>query len=226
MSIADNLARVQENIARACARSGRSVDDITLLPVTKTRSVEEIREVMAAGYTALGENRVQELMEKYDALAGAQWHLIGHLQTNKIKYIVDKVSLIHSVDSLHLAEQINAEAAKRGVSANVLLEVNISGEESKYGMQAGDIDRILDAAEEFSNLKVKGLMTMAPIWANEYEIRTVFSKLYQIYIDISTKKYNNSNMEYLSMGMSNDYEIAAEEGANVLRVGRAVFAAE
>jgi len=220
-------AEIRENIARIHGDMS-AYPNAKLMAVIKTRTSEEINfAIRECGVSLVGENRVQELLAHYEEMdKTAELHFIGTLQKNKVKYIIDKVDMIESLDNEGLAEEIQKRAAKIGKIMPVLLEVNISGEESKYGMQAGDIDRILDAAEEFSNLKVKGLMTMAPIWANEYEIRTVFSKLYQIYIDISTKKYNNSNMEYLSMGMSNDYEIAAEEGANVLRVGRAVFAAE
>ena len=151
------------------------------------------------------------------------WHLIGTLQTNKVKYIIDKVSLIHSVDSLHLAEEINKCAAKKGLTMNCLLQVNVSKEESKHGVGIEDVDRIVEEFTKFDNLKLKGLMTMAPFDADEYELRSIFSRLHKKYIDIGSQKGHNVNMSYLSMGMTHDFSYAIEEGANMIRVGTGIF---
>ena len=222
-NIKDNLDSVMKRIDSACAKSGRKPEDITLLAVTKTVPVERIREIMNLGVTSLGENRVQELLTKYDELQGAKWHIIGHLQTNKVKSIVGKVELIHSVDSVRLAEEIGKQSVAKGITTDILLEVNVSGEESKFGMNLDLVDEMLAECSKISGIFVKGLMTMAPLGAPESEIRKIFSSLFKKYVDISSKKYDNVNMEYLSMGMSNDFDIAIEEGANIVRVGRGLF---
>lgn len=222
-NISDNLKSVQNRIDAACARSGRKAEDITLLAVTKTVPAERILEIMELGVTSLGENRVQELLSKYDELPGASWHIIGHLQTNKVKSIIGKVKLIHSVDSIRLAQEIGRQSAIRGIITDVLLEVNVSGEESKFGMNLDFVDEMIEHCSGIDGLCVKGLMTMAPLGAPENEIRKIFSSLYKKYVDISAKKYDNVIMEYLSMGMSNDFDIAIEEGANIVRVGRGLF---
>ena len=221
--IKENLDRVYSRIEEACARSGRQAKDITLLAVTKTVPVERIREIMNLGVKSLGENRVQELLSKYDELPDAKWHIIGHLQTNKVKSIIGKTELIHSVDSLRLAEEIGKQSVAKGITTDILLEVNVSGEESKFGMNLDFVDEMIDFCTRVKGINVKGLMTMAPLGAEETEIRRIFSSLYKKYVDISTKKYDNISMEYLSMGMSNDFHIAIEEGANIVRVGRGLF---
>ena len=222
-NIKDNLESVKERILSSCERVGRDPSEITLLAVTKTVPSERIREIMDLGVLSLGENRVQELVSKYDELSGAKWHIIGHLQTNKVKSIIGKVSLIHSVDSLRLAEEIGRQSVSKGVTTEILLEVNVSGEESKFGMELDYVDEMIESCRGINGIFVKGLMTMAPLGAQEDEIRRIFSSLYKKYIDISSKKYDNISMEYLSMGMSNDFEIAIEEGANIVRVGRGLF---
>ncbi len=222
-NIKDNLLSVRNRIDTACAKSGRRAEDITLLAVTKTVPADRIREIMELGVTSLGENRVQELLSKYDDLPDASWHIIGHLQTNKVKSIIGKVKLIHSVDSLRLAEEIGKQSVARGITTDILLEVNVSGEESKYGMNLDFVDEMVEQCAGINGLFVKGLMTMAPLGAPESEIRKIFSSLYKKYVDISSKKYDNVSMEYLSMGMSNDFDIAIEEGANIVRVGRGLF---
>ena len=222
-NIKDNLENVKKRISDACERSGRNPDEITLLAVTKTVSVENISKVMELGVDQLGENRVQELLSKCDSLPDATWHIIGHLQTNKVKSIIGKTKLIHSVDSLRLAEEIGKQSAAKGIVTDVLLEVNVSGEESKYGMTLDFVDEALENCSKISGIYVKGLMTMAPLGAEEDEVRRIFSSLFKKYVDISAKKYDNVTMEYLSMGMSNDFEIAIEEGANIVRVGRGLF---
>lgn len=223
MSIAQNIEKIRSNIKKACEISGRNYDDITILGVTKTVGTDDIMCAVNEGITELGENRVQEFLEKYDKIPNVKWHIIGHLQTNKVKYIIGKTKLIHSVDSVKLAEEIERLSKKAGVITDILIEVNISGEETKSGISEDEILPFLEKAENFSNVKVKGFMTMAPKFAPEDEIRQIFKKLYKIFVDISQKKYNNISMEYLSMGMSSDYVIAVEEGANIVRIGSKIF---
>lgn len=223
MSIAQNIEKIRSDIKKACEISGRNYDDITILGVTKTVGTDDIMCAVNEGITELGENRVQEFLEKYDKIPNVKWHIIGHLQTNKVKYIIGKTKLIHSVDSVKLAEEIERLSKKAGVITDILIEVNISGEETKSGISEDEILPFLEKAENFSNVKVKGFMTMAPKFAPEDEIRQIFKKLYKIFVDISQKKYNNISMEYLSMGMSSDYVIAVEEGANIVRIGSKIF---
>lgn len=223
MSIAQNIEKIRSDIKKACEISGRNYDDITILGVTKTVGTDDIMCAVNEGITELGENRVQEFLEKYDKIPNVKWHIIGHLQTNKVKYIIGKTKLIHSVDSVKLAEEIERLSKKADVITDILIEVNISGEETKSGISEDEILPFLEKAENFSNVKVKGFMTMAPKFAPEDEIRQIFKKLYKIFVDISQKKYNNISMEYLSMGMSSDYVIAVEEGANIVRIGSKIF---
>lgn len=223
MSIAENIEKVRQNIKTACERSGRNYEDVTILGVTKTVGVDDIMCAVNEGICDLGENRVQEFMEKYGKIPNVKWHIIGHLQTNKVKYIIGKTKLIHSVDTLKLAEEIERLSKKQNVTTDILLEVNISGEESKSGMSEDEILPMLEKIEEFSSVKVRGFMTMAPKFASEDEIRQIFRKLYKIFVDISRKKYNNISMDYLSMGMSSDYTVAVEEGANIVRIGSKIF---
>lgn len=228
MTICANLAEINEKIAVAAAKSGRKREDITLVAVSKTVGAAEVNEAYASGQRVFAENRVQCLLEKIDTTAqynmnDIDWHLIGSLQTNKVKYIIDKVSLIHSVDSIHLAEEINKCAAKKGLKMNCLLQVNVSGEESKHGVELEDVDRIVEEFTKFDNLTLKGLMTMAPFEADEYELRSIFSKLHKKYIDIGSQKGHNVDMSYLSMGMTHDFTYAIEEGSNMIRVGTGIF---
>lgn len=223
MSIAENIEKVRNDIKEACARSGRNYDDITILGVTKTVGADDIMCAVNEGICDLGENRVQEFMDKYGKIPNVKWHIIGHLQTNKVKYIIGKTKLIHSVDSLKLAEEIEKLSKKADVTTDILIEVNISGEETKSGISKEEILPLLEKLDEFSFVKVKGFMTMAPKFASEDEIRQIFRNLYKIFVDISRKKYNNISMEYLSMGMSSDYVIAVEEGANIVRIGSKIF---
>ena len=228
MTICANLAEINEKIAVAAAKSGRKREDITLVAVSKTVGAAEVNEAYASGQRVFAENRVQCLLEKLDTTAqynmnDIDWHLIGSLQTNKVKYIIDKVSLIHSVDSIHLAEEINKCAAKKGFKMNCLLQVNVSGEESKHGVELEDVDRIVEEFTKFDNLTLKGLMTMAPFEADEYELRSIFSKLHKKYIDIGSQKGHNVDMSYLSMGMTHDFTYAIEEGSNMIRVGTGIF---
>lgn len=223
MSIAENIEKVRNDIKEACVRSGRNYDDITILGVTKTVGADDIMCAVNEGICDLGENRVQEFMDKYGKIPNVKWHIIGHLQTNKVKYIIGKTKLIHSVDSLKLAEEVEKLSKKANVTTDILIEVNISGEETKSGISKEEILPLLEKLDEFSFVKVKGFMTMAPKFASEDEIRQIFRNLYKIFVDISRKKYNNISMEYLSMGMSSDYVIAVEEGANIVRIGSKIF---
>ena len=220
----NNLEQVKANISAACKRSGRNIDDVTLIAVSKTKPLSDIEELISYGTTEFGENKVQELVEKYENVSTpVNWHLIGHLQTNKVKYIVDKAKLIHSVDSLHLAKEIEKEAAKRNVIANVLIQVNIAHEDTKFGIDESEIFDLIDEIKDFKHIKVKGLMTIAPFVENPEENRVHFRNLYQLLLDIKSKNIDNIDMSILSMGMTNDYEVAIEEGATMVRVGTGIF---
>lgn len=215
---------VQEKIADACRRCGRKREDVTLIAVSKTKPEEAVREIYELGERNFGENKVQELTEKYENLPkDIRWHMIGHLQRNKVKYIVDKAVLIHSVDSLRLAEMISHEAQKHQCTAHILLEVNVAQEESKYGMTVKETPEMAEKIALLPNIQIEGLMTIAPFVENPEENRPVFQKLRNLSVDIREKNINNVNMAVLSMGMTNDYEIAIEEGATMVRVGTAIF---
>lgn len=222
--IRHNLEDVEQKIVQACNRVGRNRSDVTLIAVSKTKPIDMIKEVIDYGIVEFGENKVQELCDKYEAIPNKlNWHMIGHLQRNKVKYIVDKVCLIHSVDSLRLAEQINEEAKKKGVICQVLIEVNIAEEESKFGVNKEEIIELLTTISSFTNIKVKGLMTIAPFVENPEENRVHFRKLRKLIIDIKSKNIDNIDMDILSMGMTGDYEVAIEEGATMVRVGTGIF---
>ena len=224
MSIQENIRKVQQNIADACKKCGREPSEVMLLAVTKNHTPEEINQVVESGITNLGENRVQELMSKYDLIQGdVNWHLIGHLQKNKVKYIADKVVMIHSVESVSLVEEINKQCGKLGKVMDILVEINVSGEESKHGISPADADEFIQSVAQFPYVKVRGLMTMAPKYAENEQIRDIFAQLYKIGVDIQSKKYDNISIDYLSMGMSNDYMIAIGEGSDIVRVGSALF---
>jgi len=219
-----NLEIIREKIEKAAIRSGRKFEDILLVAVSKTVEPERILKAIDEGVTDLGENRVQELTEKYDIInRNCNWHLIGHLQTNKVKYIVDKVKLIHSVDRYGLAVEIDNRAKKIGKKVDILVQVNISGEQSKFGVSEREAPELIRKIAELENVRVRGLMTMAPFASNPETVRYVFAGLRKLSIDIEKENINNINMEYLSMGMSNDFEVAIEEGANIVRVGTALF---
>ncbi len=224
VNIKENIAAVRARIAAAAQRAGRNPEDITLVAVSKTVEPQRIIEAIDGGITHLGENRVQELVKKYDAIPGRiQWHLIGHLQTNKVKYIIDKVSLVHSVDSIELAKEIDRRANRRGTVVNILIQVNVAGEETKFGISPDQVEDMIEEIRSYPGIKVKGLMTIAPFAENPEEIRYVFRELNKKYIDIKRKNIDNIDMEYLSMGMSNDFEVAIEEGSNMVRIGTAIF---
>lgn len=224
--LSENLKEVEERIRRACVRSGRNRNDVTLIAVSKTKPAEVLQEAYDLGIRTFGENKVQELTEKYDLLPGdIQWHMIGHLQRNKVKYIIDKTELIHSVDSLRLAETIEKEAEKHDMICDVLIEVNVAGEESKYGVDPEELNDLIMEISRFRHVRVRGLMTIAPFVENPEENRPIFACLRKLSVDIASKNIDNITMSVLSMGMTNDYEIAIEEGATMVRVGTGIFGA-
>ena len=227
MTIAENLAQVQANIARAAEKAGRDPRDILLIGATKMNDADRVREAIAAGLPACGENRVQELLEKNEqgAYEGARLHFIGSLQKNKVKYLVGLVELIHSVDSVELMREINRQALKRGITQDILLEVNTGGEDSKSGFAPEMLPEMLAAAAEFPAVSVRGLMTIPPICRRPEENLPYFQLLHQLFIDNGEKKYDNVRMDFMSMGMSGDYEAAIACGANMVRVGTAIFGA-
>ncbi len=227
MSITENVKLVKENIAAAAIRCGRDPKDIKLVAATKMNDADRVREAIAAGVDICGENRVQELQEKLaqGAYDGCPLHFIGHLQKNKVKNIVGKVDLIHSVDSVSLAQEINKRAAALGITQDILLEVNIGAEENKSGFAPGELAGALDEMAQFSSIRVLGLMAIPPICEISENNRVYFSRMKQLFIDIGQKKYDNATMQLLSMGMSADYEVAVEEGANLVRVGTGIFGA-
>ncbi|MDE6389152.1 MAG: YggS family pyridoxal phosphate-dependent enzyme [Lachnospiraceae bacterium] len=222
--IQENLNIVKENVCAACNRSGRANEDVTLIAVSKTKPIEMLKEAYDLGCRDFGENKVQELVDKYDKMPkDVRWHMIGHLQRNKVKYIVDKVCMIHSVDSLRLAEEISKEAVKKNVIMPILIEVNVADEESKFGTTSDDAISLTEAISKLPNIVIRGLMTIAPYVENSEENRLYFAKLKQIYVDIIHKNIDNVFMDELSMGMSGDYEVAIEEGATLIRVGTGIF---
>lgn len=222
--VKENLAIVEDKIKRACEHAGRDVSEVTLISVSKTKPVEMIQEAYDYGKRAFGENKAQELKDKFEVLPkDIQWHFIGHLQTNKIKYILGKTCLIHSVDTLHLAQALEKECAKRELEVDILIEVNVAQEASKFGLS---LEETLDLVREISklpHLHIKGLMTIAPFVENPEENRYIFRQLKQLLVDIRAKNLYNVSMDVLSMGMTNDYEVAIEEGATHVRVGTGIF---
>ena len=222
--VAENLMDVERRVCEACRRAGRSRDEVTLIAVSKTKPVEMLEEVYGAGTRYFGENKVQELVDKYEVMPkDIHWQMIGHLQRNKVKYIIDKAELIHSVDSIRLAETIDREAEKKGIVANVLLEVNMAREETKFGLMPEEVPDFVRQIAGFQHIKVQGLMTIAPFVSNPEENRKYFANLRKLSVDIGKEKVDNVNMSILSMGMTNDFEIAIEEGATMIRVGTAIF---
>lgn len=222
--IHDNLLAVEERIAKACERAGRKREEVTLIAVSKTKPVEDLREAMSDGIKDFGENKVQEIVDKYEAIPEKlNWHMIGHLQRNKVKYIVDKVCLIHSVDSLRLAKQIDEEARKKNVVCPILIEVNVAKEDTKFGVKAEETEALINEISKMKNVQVKGLMTIAPFVDNPEENRIHFRVLKKLLVDIKRKNIDNVDMSILSMGMTGDFEVAIEEGATMVRVGTGIF---
>lgn len=225
MNIERNVQELRERVASSAAKAGRKSEEIQIVAVCKTVGANEVIQTLDTGLTDFAENRVQNFLKKYDELSSydINWHLIGHLQTNKVKYIVDKVKLIHSVDSIKLAKEIDKQARRINKPVDCLLQLNVSGEEQKYGLDPDKTYEFLEEVSKMEYVKIKGLMTMAPFECPEKELRKIFSKTYEMYVDISKISMHNINMAYLSMGMSGDYEIAIEEGANMIRIGSSIF---
>ena len=224
ITIKENIQAVKETIARACEKSGRKAEDVTLIAVSKTKPVEMLMEAYACGCRDFGENKVQELLDKYEVMPkDIRWHMIGHLQRNKVKYIVDKVWMIHSVDSLRLAEEISKEATKKNICVNILIEVNVANEETKFGITCEEVRQLVQDVAKLPNICIKGLMTIAPFVQDAEENRIYFSKLKKLAVDIMEENIDNITMENLSMGMTGDYTVAVSEGATYVRVGTGIF---
>ena len=222
--ISENLEEVRRKIREACLRAGRDPEEVTLIAVSKTKPVPELLEAYDAGARDFGENKVQELTDKLPQLPeDIRWHMIGHLQRNKVKFVVGRTALIHSVDSLRLAEEISREAVRRGPKADILIEVNVSGEESKFGVPPQETPELIENIARLPGIHVKGLMTIAPFTETAEENRPIFRKLRQMSVDITAKNIDNVSMNILSMGMTGDYVVAVEEGATCVRVGTGIF---
>lgn len=222
--INENLVAVKENILSACKQANRNPEEVTLIAVSKTKPPEMLQEAYAAGARDFGENKVQELLDKIPQLPeDIRWHMIGHLQRNKVKYIVDKVFLIHSVDSLRLAEEISIQALKKNVEVNILIEVNVAQEESKFGATTEEAIALVEEIAKLPGIHIKGLMTIAPFVEDSDLNREYFRKLKQLSVDISRENIDNVSMSILSMGMTGDYTVAVEEGATHVRVGTGIF---
>lgn len=222
--IKEHLTEVKERIEQACIRSGRNPGEVTLIAVSKTKPVPMLEEAYAAGARDFGENKVQEIAAKKPELPeDIRWHMIGHLQRNKVGQVLGKAVLIHSVDSLRLARQIETDAAKAGLDVDILLEVNVAREESKYGFMLEEVEDAIMTIKDFPHVHIKGLMTIAPFVENPEENRGIFKKLFEFAVDIGGKNIDNVTMSVLSMGMTGDYEVAIEEGATMVRVGTGIF---
>lgn len=222
--ISENLSEVKNNIKKACEKVGRDVKEVTLIAVSKTKPASDIEVAYENDIRNFGENKVQEIGDKYPVLPkDIKWHLIGHLQTNKVKYIIDKVHLIHSVDSVHLAEQIEKEAVKRNVDMDILIQVNVAEEDTKFGLKTEETINIIKEISKFPHVHIKGLMTIAPFTDVAEENRIYFRNLKVLSDEISELNIPNVEMKELSMGMTGDYEVAVEEGATLVRVGTAIF---
>lgn len=222
--IEQNLEEVERRICAACTRTGRDRSEITLIAVSKTKPVEMLQDAYNTGIREFGENKVQELTRKYEELPkDIHWHLIGHLQRNKVKYIIDKAWLIHSVDSLRLAEEISREAVKKKVTARILVQINIAGEDSKFGLAPDGCEKVIYDIAALPGISICGLMTVAPFVDNPQDNRIHFRKLKKLAVDIDSKNIDNIHMDILSMGMTGDYEVAIEEGATMIRVGTGIF---
>ena len=223
-TVKDNLEIINKKIKEAALKVNRDPQEIKIVAVIKTATLEQIKEVINEGVKIIGENKVQEAKGKYQVLTTeVKWHLIGHLQTNKVKYAVEIFDLIHSVDSIKLAKEIDKRSVQFKKTIDVLIEVNISGEETKYGYNPEKVEAFLKEISEFSGIRVRGLMTIAPISKNKEEVRPYFRRLRELSERIRDKNIKNIKMDYLSMGMTDDFEIAIEEGANMVRIGRGIF---
>ena len=224
--IRENLETVENNIKEACERAGRDRSEVTLIAVSKTKPVSDLMEAYDAGIRVFGENKVQELVDKIDRMPDdIHWHMIGHLQRNKVKYIVGKVDLIHGVDNMELAEEINKRAEKAGVTQDILIEVNIADEDTKYGIAYDKVDELYVNISELPYVNVRGLMCIAPNVENPEQNRQYFVKMKKKLVDITNKLRHNIRVDIMSMGMTGDYQVAIEEGATMVRVGTGIFGA-
>lgn len=222
--IKEQLNNVESLIEQACKKANRSRDEVTLIAVSKTKPLSMLQEVYDLGVRDFGENKVQELCEKYDHMPhDMKWHMIGHLQRNKVKNVIDKAALIHSVDSLRLAQTIEAEAAKKEIVVDILLEVNVAEEESKFGLKIDEVLPVIEEISQYQHIRIRGLMTIAPFVEDPEENRPIFSRLHKLSVDINRKNIDNVSVDILSMGMTNDYQVAIEEGATMIRVGTGIF---
>lgn len=223
-TIKNNLEIINNKIKKSALKVNRNPEEIKLVAVTKTATIEQIKEAINAGVKIIGENKVQEAKEKYQILtADTEWHLVGHLQTNKVKYAIEIFDCIQTVDSIKLAKEIDKRSLQFGKTTNVLVEVNVSGEESKYGIKPEEVEPFLKEISEFYRIRVRGLMTIAPIEEDKEKVRPYFRKLRELSKEIKSKNIKNVKMDYLSMGMTDDFEVAIEEGANMVRIGRGIF---
>ena len=222
--IKENLQEIEKNILKACEKAGRKREEVTLIAVSKTKPVSMLEEVYEKGIRDFGENKVQEMCDKFEVLPkDIRWHMIGHLQTNKVKYLMDKAYLIHSVDSLKLANEIEKYASKCNKNMDILIEVNIAGEESKFGLAKEEVLALIQDIAKLPHLRIKGLMTIAPYVENPEDNRLYFRQIKQLSVDINNQNIDNVSMDILSMGMSGDYTVAIEEGATIVRVGTSIF---
>lgn len=224
ISIEKNILQIKENIGNALKKSGREGDEVQLIAVTKTVDINRINEAIEAGITSIGENRTNEIEEKYNLIGSkVDFHMIGHLQTNKVKNIIGKTKLIHSLDRISLAKELDKRSKRNNIVTDVLLQVNVAEEENKFGLKVDEVLYFIEDILELTNIRVRGLMTIAPYTEDRSYLRNVFRSLYKLSEDIKTRNYEGLSMDYLSMGMSNDYEIAIEEGSNMVRVGSSIF---
>lgn len=222
--VSDNYKEILDKVNKATIASNRDVNEVTLIAVSKTKPIELLKEAYAAGARDFGENKVQEIVDKYDKMpSDVKWHMIGHLQTNKVKYIIDKVAMIHSVDSLKLAKEISKQAVKANVCMDILIEVNVGEEDSKFGSTVENTENLIREISVLPGIKIRGLMTVAPYVDVPEQNRSVFCTLRELSVDINSKNIDNVNMDCLSMGMSGDYEVAISEGATLVRVGTSIF---
>ena len=222
--IRENIDRINAEKAKFAETVGKTENDVLLVAVTKTRTAEEINEAIDAGITDIGENKVQEVVDKFDHVKPVRWHLIGHLQTNKVKYIIDKVCMIHSVDSMKLAQEIDKRAGQHGLTMDILIQVNAAQEESKFGITTDDTKQlILDILEQCPNVRIRGLMHIAPFAEDPNDVRIYFRQVKELYEECGTIEHPHLDFKYLSMGMSHDFGVAIEEGSNLIRVGTSIF---
>lgn len=224
ISIQGNISIIQENIEKALNRAGREGEKVELIAVTKTVDVDRINEAIGTGISDIGENKVQELEEKYDIIGDkVNYHMIGHLQTNKVKNIIGKTKLVHSLDRISLAKELDKRSRSNDIVTDVLIQVNVAEEESKFGLEVDKVLYFIEEILDFKNIKIRGLMTIAPYTTDTMLLRNVFRTLFNLKENIINRNYNNLSMDYLSMGMTNDYELAIEEGSNIVRIGSAIF---